>query len=58
MKHFGPILLEAFVCMLLDEINILRDEQGMPPTNIGNLFDSITNHMSSLTLYDWMIDQQ
>lgn len=54
MKQFGPILLEAFVYLLLDEINTLRDEQGMPEITIDDLFQRITNHLGHLGPYDWM----
>jgi len=56
MQQFGPQLLEAFVYLLLDEINTLRDEQGMPEITIEDLFTSITNHLSHLGPYDWMED--
>ena len=55
MQAFGPILLEAFVYLLLDEINVLRNEQGMPEITIEDMFTSITNHMSHLDPYDWMV---
>lgn len=58
MEHFGPLLLEAFVYLLLDEINVLRNEQGMPQITITDLFTGIANHISHLTEYDWMIEEE
>ena len=58
MQQFGPLLLEAFVYLLLDQINHLRAEQGMPEITISDLFTGIDNHMSHLDPYDWMIEQQ
>lgn len=54
MRKFGPILLEAFAIMVLDEINILRSQVGLPPRTKQQILDQINNHVSTLPLYDWM----
>lgn len=55
-RKFGPILLEAQVLVLLEHINILRVNQGMPKITEQDLIDSLNNHLSSLEPYDWMED--
>ncbi len=55
-RHFGPILLEAMVLVLLNQINILRHQQGMPKITEQDLIDSLNNHLSELEPYDWMGD--
>lgn len=54
MQRFGPILLEAFALMVLDEINILRQQLGLQPRTTQHLLDQINNHATTLPLYDWM----
>lgn len=53
-KKFGPILLEATTLVLLEHINLLRNEQGMPEITMQDLIDSLNNHLSELQPYDWM----
>lgn len=53
-KRFGPILLEALCWVLLDEINLLRAEQGMPPRDMQDIIDGVNNHITELQPYDWM----
>lgn len=55
-RKFGPILLEAQILVLLEQINILRQNQGMPEITEQDLIDSLNNHLSSLQPYDWMED--
>lgn len=56
-KHFGPILLESLSLVLLEQINVLRHEQGMPEITEQNLIDSLNNHLSTLEPYDWMQEE-
>lgn len=53
-KRFGPILLEACCWVLLDEINQLRSEQGMPEKTMQDIIDNLNNHLTELQPYDWM----
>lgn len=55
-RQFGPILLEAQTLVLLDQINVLRKEQGMPEITEQDLIDSLNNHLNELEPYDWMAD--
>lgn len=55
-QQFGPMLLEAMVLVLLEHINYLRVNQGMPKITEQDLIDSLNNHLPSLEPYDWMED--
>lgn len=55
-SKFGPILLEAMVLMLLEQINVLRVNQGMPEITEQDLIDSLNNHLTELEPYDWMTE--
>ena len=56
-RRFGPILLEAMVLVLLEQINVLRKEQGMPEITEQDLMDSLNNHLAELEPYDWMTEE-
>lgn len=53
-QKFGPILLEAVCLCLLDQVNKLRTNQGMPPITEQDIIDNLNNHLSDLQPYDWM----
>lgn len=53
-QKFGPLLLEACCWVLLDEINNLRNEQGMPEKTMQDIIDNLNNHLTELEPYDWM----
>lgn len=53
-QKFGPLRSEAAELVMLDYINILRKEQGMPAITQQQYLDLIENHLSSLEPYDWM----
>lgn len=53
-QMFGPKLTEAFMMMVLDEINILRAEANLPARTELQFYNKITNHLSELPDYDWM----
>lgn len=54
---FGPKLTEAFMRIVLDEINVLRCEHGLSLRTLAQIYDQITNHHSDLPDYDWMKDE-
>jgi len=54
MHMFGPILLEAFALMVLDEVNIIRQQLGLPLRTKQQLLQTINNHTTTLQPYDWM----
>lgn len=53
-RKFGPILLEAVCLCLLDQVNELRREQGMPEITEQDIIDNLNNHLNELQPYDWM----
>lgn len=53
-QKFGPILLEGVCLVILDQINVLRQEQGMPEITEQDIIDNLNNHLSELQPYDWM----
>jgi len=53
-EQFGPILLEAVCLCLLDNINVLRKEQGMKKITEQDIIDNLNNHLSELEPYEWM----
>lgn len=53
-RKFGPILLEAVCLVIHDQINHLRENQGMPELTEQDIIDNLNNHLSSLQPYDWM----
>ncbi len=53
-RQFGPILTEAICLVLLDEINTLKDNQGMPQITGQDILDKLNNHLSHLEPYEWM----
>lgn len=53
-RCFGPILLEAIVLIVKDEINILRVQAGLPERNNQQIIDAIETKLSTLPKYNWM----
>ena len=52
--YFGPMLVEAIVRKLIDEINILRDDAGLLPRTQTQVVDAIIAEYQTLSKYDWM----
>lgn len=53
-RMFGPLLIEAIVLIIKDEINMLRIERGLPERTNEQLLTAIGNKLSSLPKYDWI----
>lgn len=53
-RKFGPLLLEAITDFLLDNVNTLRLEQGMPKITKDEYLTQLLNHVTELEPYDWM----
>lgn len=53
-RQFGPLLLEAITDFMLDNVNALRQEQGMPEITKDEYLEQLSNHLSELEPYDWM----
>jgi len=56
-QKFGPILLEAFMILVLEESNRIRRHVGMPEITKQDVLDQINNHLSELQPYDWMREE-
>ena len=54
---FVPILLEAIVDFLLDNVNTLRREQGMPEITKDDYLTQLLNHVSEVPPYEWMSEE-
>jgi len=54
MQQFGPILTEATIIALLNEINILRVKQELKPILLDDFFDSINYQVNKLDPYPWL----
>lgn len=54
IEHFGPFLFEALVRILVEELNRLRSQLGMPLITKENFFTEINNDLSHLEPYEWM----
>lgn len=55
-KHFGPKLFEAFVEMILDELNNLRIQANLSAQTKERFMDEINNRLVNLASYNWMSD--
>lgn len=53
-RKFGPMLLEAVVMVIKDEINLLRTEHGLPERTNTQLVNAIETKLSEIKKYEWM----
>ena len=53
-RKFGPLLMEALFDEVLDEINALRANAGLPERPKAEFLGSAHNHVNHLKPYDWM----
>lgn len=50
---WGAKLMEAVVLLVKDEINILRQREGLAPRDNQQLIDAIWNKIQTLPDYPW-----
>jgi hypothetical protein len=55
-QKFGPKLMDALAQVILDEVNILREEVGLTTRNSTQLTDAISNKLENIPDYNWMKD--
>ena len=55
-RKFGPILIDAIVQIIKDEINILRVKAGLSERTNQQLITAIDNKLKTIPLYPWMLD--
>lgn len=53
-RQFGPLLMEAITDFLLDNVNALRQKQGMPEITKDKYLTLLSNHITELPPYEWM----
>lgn len=53
-RQFGPLLIEALFDFLLENVNTLRQNQGMPEITKDDYLTLLSNHITELEPYDWM----
>lgn len=53
-EHFGPILIEAIVLVIKDEVNLLRGEAGWPERTNEQILNAVATKLAILTKYAWM----
>jgi hypothetical protein len=53
-RRFGPKLIDALAQVLLDEVNLLRENAGLSPRSGSQVVDAITNKLEGIPDYDWM----
>ena len=53
-QKFGPLLVEAIVLVIKDEINLLRTEAGLQERTNQQLLDAVDTKLSGLSIPDWM----
>jgi len=52
-RQFGPVLLEAIVILLNDELNVLRAEAGLPEKTHEDLLDGLDAKAKELPIPEW-----
>lgn len=53
-QKFGPILIEAIVLVIKDEINILRTQAGFEPRTNEQIKNAVDQKLQGLSKYNWM----
>lgn len=53
-RKFGPILTEALVLIIKDEINILRVKAGLTERTNNQIMTAIDNKLQTLNKHNWM----
>lgn len=53
-RKFGPLIIEAVVLIIKDEINVLRSLHGLPERTNQQIIDAIDAKLTTLTKYYWM----
>ena len=52
-RHFGPRLFEAMMSLILDEINNLRANAGLPARTKQQVQNAIKTKLDDTPKYDW-----
>lgn len=55
-QKFGPKLIDALAQVMLDEINLLRAEVGLPARTGQQVVTAIGNKLENIPDYPWMLE--
>lgn len=55
-RHFGPKLIDALTRILKNEINILRQQAGLPERTDQQILDAIDQQLEQIPDYPWMTE--
>lgn len=55
---FGPKLLEAFLELILSEVNDLRTRRGLEPRTKQQIYEQLKDQAAALPDYDWMQESE
>jgi len=53
-QQFGPMLVEAVVLLMLDELNKLRELHGLSVYSPDQLANAISTKLANMKTYAWM----
>ena len=53
-QKFGPIIIEAVIRILFNEINTLRQNAGLPARTVQQAIDALETQIGQLSKYGWM----
>ena len=53
-QKFGPMLIEAIVLVIRDEINLIRTQAHLPERTNSQIMGAISNKLNTLGKYNWM----
>jgi len=56
-QKFGPKMVEALALVIMDEINVLREQHSLPARTAGQIVDAIDTKLQNVTNFSWMGNQ-
>lgn len=56
-RQFGPKLIEALARVVMDEVNILRQEHGKPDRTLAQMASAIESKLAAIPDYTWQDTQ-
>lgn len=56
-RQFGPLLIEALLDYIYDNVAEVRKVTGVGPITKEEFFANVANHLSHLAPYEWMTEE-
>jgi hypothetical protein len=53
-RKFGPLIIDAIMVLVFQEINSLRTKVGLTPYTSQQAIDALQSKLELLSKYDWM----